>query len=460
MEELNKKIDELSSDLIKSTQEIVKIKSLEGEKKDNMPFGEDVDRCLNFALDLSKNLGFKTVNLDGYIGYAEYGEGQDYVAVLGHLDVVPEGDGWKYPPYGGEIHDNKIYGRGTTDDKGPIMSALYGLKAIKELNLPLSKRVRIVFGTNEESGCGEMEHYNKIEKPPVLGFTPDGEYPIIYAEKGMTIFKIAKDFKNESLIKYIRGGQRANMVPDYAEALLSEIDIKQAEKAIGEFKEENQFDISAEEKDGSVLIKSIGISAHGSLPEYGKNAIMQLFKFLEYFVSEESDAINFIKFCNKHIGFDVHGESFNCYLEDKASGKLSFNAGVISLDKNGAKFSLNLRYPVTHTFDDMMRGFSNTIEGTGIEVIDMLHQKPLYFEENHPLIQTLKRVYEEETGLKSKLLAIGGGTYAKEMKNIVAFGPIFPGEPDLDHQANEYIKIDDLIKNSKIYGKAIYELAK
>lgn len=460
MEQLNKKIDQLSDELVKRTQEIVKIRSLEGPEKENMPYGEEVSRCLDYALELSESLGFKTKNLDGYIGYAEYGEGEDYVAVLGHLDIVPEGDGWKYPPYGAEIHDGKMYGRGTMDDKGPIMSALYGLKAIKELNLPLSKRVRIIFGTNEESGCGEMEHYNKFEKPPVYGFTPDGEYPIIYAEKGMTMFKIKKEFKNKSRIKYVKGGQRPNMVPDYAEALIEGVNLSDAEKSLAEFKKENRFDITVEGKGEDILIKSVGVSSHGSLPENGKNAIMQLFKFIEALIEEKSDALDFIKFCNKHIGFDVNGRLFNCFLEDEPSGKLTFNTGVIDLNKDGAKLSLNLRYPVTYTYDDMMKGFNNTIKGTGIEITDMLRQNPLYFEKDHPLIKILSDVYEEETDLKTELLAIGGGTYAKELKNIVAFGPLFPGEPDLDHQVNEYIKIEDLIKNAKIYGRAIFELAK
>lgn len=190
--EINKIIEELKDDLIDSTAELVKIKSIEDEAKEGKPYGEGVASALEKALEISEKLGFETVNVDGYVGYAEYGEGDEYVGVLGHLDLVPEGDGWKYPPYGAEIHDGKMYGRGTTDDKGPIMAALYGLKAIKESKLPLSKKVRILFGTNEETGSKEIEHYLEKEKPPVLGFTPDAEYPIIYAEKGITIFDVVK----------------------------------------------------------------------------------------------------------------------------------------------------------------------------------------------------------------------------------------------------------------------------
>lgn len=195
MEVLYKKIDQLRDDIIKSTQEICRIRSVESDGKEGMPFGEGVNEALEYALNLSKKLGFKTQNIDGYVGYAEYGEGEDYVAVLGHLDIVPEGDGWIYPPYEAQIHDGKIYARGAVDDKGPIIAALYGLYAIKELGLKLNKKVRIIYGTNEETGCSDMQYYLKKEKSPVLGFTPDSDFPLIFAEKGITIFDIVKEFR-------------------------------------------------------------------------------------------------------------------------------------------------------------------------------------------------------------------------------------------------------------------------
>lgn len=462
--ELNKKIDQLKEDLVKSTQEIVKIRSVEGKSKDGMPFGEDVDKALKCALGISEKLGFKAVNMNGYIGYAEYGEGDDYVAILGHLDVVPEGNGWIYPAYGAEIHDGKIYGRGTMDDKGPIMTALYGLKAIKDCNLPLSKKVRVIFGTNEETGCGEMEYYNSHEKAPISGFTPDAEYPIIYGEKGITIFDAVKDLDNkgcgEVVVKHMKGGQRANMVPDYCEA---EIEAKNAEsvvKAVKEFAEKTGFDLTTELKNNKLTIISKGIGAHGSLPELGKNAIMQMFALLDTLPLGKCDLADFVSFFNKHVGFETDGKSFGVGLEDKESGKLTFNVGTISMDEAKISMALNLRYPVTYKYDDMMNPFNKTISGTGIRVENMMAQNPLFFPPDHPTIKSLQKVYEEQTGKEAKLLAIGGGTYAKEMKNIVAFGPIFPGQVDLDHQANEYIAVDDLVANAKIYAHAIYELAK
>lgn len=463
--ELNKRIDELKDELIASTQKVVRKKSVQGDPKPGAPFGEDVRKCLDESLSIAKDLGFKTVNMDGYIGYAEYGEGEDYVAVLGHMDVVPEGEGWRYPPYAAEIHDDKIYGRGTLDDKGATIASLFGLKAIKDLNLPLSKKVRVIFGTNEETGSAELEYYLKREKPPVSGFTPDAEYPIIFAEKGITIFDVAKDLKKcgnkDIVIKCIKGGHRANMVPEYAEAQIKAKDSDSIVKAAEEFSKKTGYDILAKIKNGMVMVESVGLAAHGSTPQLGKNAIMQLFAFLGELPLGDSDIHEFIDFFNKNSGIsDPYGKKFGVYLEDEASGKLSFNIGVVSADEKKIALSLNLRYPVTYKYDDMMNPFNAKIKGTGIRIENMSHQVPLYFPKDHPLIKTLQKVYKEQTGKEADLLGIGGGTYAKEMPNIVAFGPIFPGKPDLDHQANEYIEIADLIANAKIYAHAIYELAK
>ncbi|MBZ4663269.1 MAG: pepV [Caloramator sp.] len=462
MEKLFSKIDELKDEIVKSTQEICRIRSVEGEAKEGKPFGEGVDEALNYALELSKRLGFKTVNLDGYVGYAEYGEGEDYVAVLGHLDVVPEGDGWKYPPYGAEIHDGKIYARGTMDDKGPIIAALYGLYAIKELGLKLDRRVRIIFGTNEETGSKDIEYYNRFEKPPVLGFTPDAEFPLIFGEKGLTVFDIVKDFnrKPENIkIEYVKGGQRVNMVPDYCEAKLVG-DVEYIKSIIFKHMEETEDKIEFEVEERGIVIKVYGVSAHGSTPELGENAIMKMMSLLGKLNLEDSDVKDFINFLNKYVGFETDGRSFGVYLEDEPSGKLSFNLGTIDLNEKGVRVGLNLRYPVTYKLEDMMNPFNERINECGIRVENFEHQAPLYFSKEHELIKKLMKVYEDYVGQRCEPIAIGGGTYAKEMANTVAFGPLFPGCEDVVHQANEYISIDDLIACAKIYANAIYELAR
>ncbi|WP_315119634.1 dipeptidase PepV [uncultured Clostridium sp.] len=461
---LSMKINDLRDNIIKSTQEILRIKSIEDESKEGMPFGEGVSKALEYALNLSKEMGFKTKNLDGYIGYAEYGEGEDYIAVLGHLDVVPEGDGWKHPPYGAEIHEGKIYARGALDDKGPIIAALYGLKAIKDIGLPLSKRVRIIFGTNEETGCGEMEYYLKHEKPPVAGFTPDAMYPLIFAEKGILSFNLSKEIKvletKDFSIKYIKGGQRVNMVPDYCEVGIWAMEKDIIIKALDKFKQSYDYNLTAHIKSDMLVIKSIGVSAHGSTPEIGVNAIMQMFSFLETLPIYRTDIFDFIRLMNNKVGSETNGKSLGINLKDEDSGELSFNVGTVEIKDEKLVIGINVRYPVSFKKEDVLEPIEKVLKDRKIEIEDISHQKPLYFPKDHPLIKTLLRVYSEQTGDHREPIAIGGGTYAKEMPNIVAFGPIFPGKPDLDHQANEYIEIEDLISNTKIYAHSIYELAK
>ncbi|WP_039656405.1 dipeptidase PepV [Clostridium tyrobutyricum] len=461
---INDRVEEIKDEMIKSIKEIVQIKSVTDEKKPGKPFGEGVSKALDKALEISERLGFKTKNLDGYVGYAEYGEGEDYVAVLGHLDVVPEGKGWEFPPYGAEIHDGKMYGRGTMDDKGPIITTLYSLKVIKDLKLPLSKRVRIIFGTNEENGCSEIQYYKDREKPPIMGFTPDGDYPIIYAEKGIVTFDLVKNIKvkpcGDISIEYIEGGERANVVPNHCEVGLKVKNPEDIIKSINKFCNENSIEAKVECKKGLVVITVTGLAAHGSTPELGKNAVMQIFKILGALKIEKSDISDVIDFFNRYVGYETDGKSFGLSLEDKESGKLTFNIGAAHMKDNKISIAFNLRYPVTFKYEDMMGPFNNRISGLGFGIQNMMHQKPLFFPEKHPLIKILQKVYTEQTGEEAKLLAIGGGTYAKDMPNMVAFGPMILGEPETIHNSNEYIKIDHIIRNAKIYAHAIYELAK
>lgn len=454
---LNKRIDELQEQLLSSTQRLLKIRSLEGQALPGMPFGKEVNDVLMEALKISEELGFKTKNVDGYAGYAEYGDGDEYIGVLGHLDVVPEGSGWNHEPYGGEISDGKVWGRGSLDDKGPIVAALYGLKAIKDLNLPLSKKVRIIFGTNEETGCGEIEYYLKKEKAPIMAFTPDAEFPIIYAEKGILNFTMHSDFSQSGnvIISYIKGGERANIVPGYCEAL-----VKGADRAIlDSYIIQNRAAIDIEECEEGMILKSHGVSAHGSTPEKGKNAIMELILALNTLDIDGKAGIIIDTLAYK-IGRDVNGENIGAGLWDEPSGKLTLNAGVINMTETSLDFRIDIRYPVTKNKTEILDGIENSLKESEIEIKDIDEVGPLYFSKDHELIKKLQKAYAEVTGFDSEPLAIGGGTYAKSMPNTVAFGPAFPGRGDLAHQPNEYISIDDLMMSAKIYGRAIYELAK
>ncbi|MCC5912284.1 MAG: dipeptidase PepV [Clostridiaceae bacterium] len=469
MDELKQLIDNYRDDLIKKTQEIIQIKSVEETKKPGMPFGEGVHKALEYALSLAEEMGFTTKNLEGYAGYGEMGEGKETIGVLGHLDVVPEGDDWTYPPYGGEIHDGKIYGRGTIDNKGPMIAVLFAMKALKESNIPIHKKIRIIFGTNEESGMQDIPYYLSKEKAPDLGFTPDADFPVIHGEKGIQILSLNKkwrkncDCTNSIKIKSIRGGTRVNVVPDFCEAILelNKVSTQSIKDQLDSFIKKTGFALSLEEKNDDILIKSTGKSAHGSTPEKGQNAISQLLSFLAVLEDCQCDILELIHIYNRKIGMEYYGESIGCGFEDDVSGKLTFNVGTIDVNEDGVTMKINIRYPITIEGEKVVTAIEEKLRGTGLQLRVEEDAKPLYVPKEHMLVQKLMEVYKEETGDKhAEAITIGGGTYARTLANTVAFGPMFPGDEDVVHQKDEYISIDNLLKITYIYAKALYELSR
>ncbi|BEP28761.1 dipeptidase PepV [Helicovermis profundi] len=460
----NEKVESLRDDIIKTTQEFIRVKSVKSEPKENMPFGEGVDNALKWILNKSEEFGFNIKNVDNYGGHAEIGSGEKVLGILAHVDVVPEGNDWTYPPYAAEIHNDKIYGRGTIDDKGPLIAALFAMKVIKDSGIKLNTKVRAIFGTDEESGWDGINYYFSKEKAPDFGFTPDADFPVIHGEKGIVIFNFNKKFEeclNDGGIKVlsIKGGNRPNMVPDYCEARL--IDTKGFKHILDAYNKEKNSNLVLEMDGEITVIKSYGVSAHGSLPESGVNAISLMLEFLNLLDLEIGDLTNFIRFYSRTIGMDYYGERIGCDFEDIESGKLIFNVGVIDLNKDTVTMAINIRYPITINYEDVINGIKKITNENGITLDVLEHKKPIYIPKNNELIIKLMDVYREETGdIKSEPITIGGGTYARSCPNIVAFGPLFPEEEELAHQKNEFIGIDELIKMTKIYTKAIYELTK
>ncbi|WP_432661814.1 dipeptidase PepV [Wukongibacter baidiensis] len=460
---LEQRIDAMQDEIIKSTQEIISKKSVKGSPESDMPFGRDIHECFTYTLGLCEEFGFKTKNVDNYAGHAEFGDGEEVVGVLVHLDVVPEGDNWTYPPYGGEIHDGKVYGRGTIDDKGPAVAALYAMKAIKDSGVKLNKKIRIIFGLDEESGWESLAYYLDREESPGVAFTPDADFPAIHGEKGILIFDLTKPFTNKASgegikILNIKGGNRPNMVPDYCEAhLVSDDSLGSKLEA---YVKENDVKLEILEEDEKITIKSYGVSAHGSLPKHGHNAVSQLILFLSTLDLAAGDVSDFVKLYSEKIGMEYYGESIGCGFKDEPSGNLIFNVGVIDLTENQVKVTVNVRYPVTFNDKAVYEGMEKELTDTGVNIVPIEHVAPIYLPKDHELIKKLMKVYSEFTGDNSEPIVIGGGTYARSMENAVAFGPLFPGQPELAHQKDEYISIEDLIKITKIYANALYELAK
>lgn len=453
-------------DLIRDTQQFLQIKSVweEESAKEGAPFGEGVEKALSFMLHKGELEGFSSKNLEGYAGHLEMGQGEELVGILCHVDVVPEGDGWTTPAYSADIREGKIFARGAIDDKGPTMAAYYAMKIVKELGLPLSKRVRMILGTDEESNWKCVDHYFKNEEMPTIGFAPDADFPIINAEKGISDIQVVQNGSEEKKGVYelvsFESGRRLNMVPDFAKAVITGEDVNALTVAYEEYLQTAKKIGNSTIEGNTVTLQIEGISAHGSTPEKGENAGLLLANFLTT-VSLDGKANAFATFAAETFTGDIFGEKATIAYKDEVSGPLTVNIGRLSYTKeNGGNLGLNVRYPVTTNFEEMIAKLKEYVSIHGFEVADYSNSRPHHVDKDHVLIRTLQRVYEEQTGEKAELLAIGGGTYARSLKAGVAFGPLFPGKEELAHQKDEYIEIEDLLKATAIYAQAIHELAK
>lgn len=444
--QLNEIVDKHSDELVAALQDMIRIKSVRGEAREGMPFGEGPCKALKKQLEIAEKLGFKVTNVDNYYGYAEYGEGEDYVCALGHLDVVPEGDGWAHEPYAAEIADGKIWGRGTVDDKGPINAALFGVYALKEAGFKPSRKIRVIFGCDEEVGCEDMDHYNEFEKQPLYGFTPDADFPAIFAEKGILHFILSTPFDTTGDIRTIRGGIVVNAVPDKAEAVIT---VKPAAEADG---------ISVTDMgNGQYRISATGVTAHGSIPELGVNAIGLLIKYLvdnSLISGEEGEKLALVR---KYVCDSTRGTEMGIEMADE-TGELSMNMGIIEVKDGKLMIHMDLRYPCTKDGDQIIKAFKDDFKG--FEMEDLSQDRPLYAKKDSKLIKTITGVYSEFYNDNSEAIAIGGGTYAKHLANIVAFGPCLPNVDYVEHTNHEFIEIEHLITLAKVYANAMEQLTK
>jgi len=459
-----KEVEKQKEQLILDTQKFLQFKSVldESTKGPDAPFGAGIQEALHYLLEKGKKDGFNVRNLDGYAAHIEMGEGEEIVGILCHIDVVPEGDGWSSDPFGAEIRDGKIYARGALDDKGPTMSIYYAMKIIKELELPLNKRVRMIIGTDEESNWQCVDHYFKHEEMPTIGFAPDADFPIINAEKGIIDTKLSLQLSNQEkttnmFLVTFQSGRRFNMVPDFAKATLKVEKKSNIEQMYKQYLENEQLNGKIYEENGDLVLELEGVSAHAMEPNNGRNAGILLAQFLSKMELDQNGR-QFIDWIVTYFHDDTRGHKIGIACQDDISGELTVNLGIIRyIAKGDNELGINIRYPVTKQADAVKTKLQTFKE---ITICEFSNSNPHYIEEKHPLIQTLKRVYEEQTGENAKLISIGGGTYARALKAGVAFGPLFPGREDVVHQKDEYIYIEDLIKATAIYTQAIYELAK
>lgn len=445
-------------EIVHHISELVKIRSVQEEAEPGKPFGGGVSRALAYMLALADSMGFRTQNVDGYAGHAEYGSGDRLTAVLVHLDTVQEGEGWTYPPFGGLIEDGRIVGRGASDNKGPAVVALYCLKAIRDLGLPIRNRIRVIFGTNEESGMKDMDYYFSKEPHPDFAFVPDAGYPIFHVEMGNSLVAIShtrdRSPGHERLgIDNLTGGLPTALLPATCKARIATGAI-----SAGEWHERSnrRTNLTAEMTDDG----HIEITANGNAADQPSNAIADMMEWLAA-LPFKTDADPLVVFLNEKLGHETSGESLGIRRSDELSGSTVVFLKQILTEGDTVTAIMNIRYPVTEDGDRLLGLVAEQAESYGLKTTITRHLRPVYVPPEHPVIRILSRVYERATGEKAELLRMGAGTYARKLKNNgVAFGAGLPGGVDTNvHRPDEFVRIEDMMKHAEICLQGMYELA-
>lgn len=452
-------VQENRDSIISTLQQVLRIESVKGHPVQGGPFGSGPLEALSYVLSLAEAQGFKTRNVNGYAGHVEYGDGDEYVAVVSHLDVVPAGSGWTYPPYKAEIHDGRVYARGAIDDKGPAMSVLWALFALKALGVRPKRKIRLIFGLDEESDWQCMDHYFRYEPKPVGGFTPDATFPLIYSEKGLATFRIDVPADAESMSPQVlsfQGGDRYNMVPDVAKAAVDCHSSTAADEFVSRLKKAaKDAQITAEvEASGSVVeVRVNGVSAHASRPFDGINATVHLAQLLG------SGTISNSSMWRTVGSWDTKGRGLGIDVEAEGQATLTTNLGKAELRDGVYHFYVNIRFPNRLTVDQLIQD-AQTYLSDKWRVSLVEHIPPLYTDPNSDLVETLMSVYRDFfDDVEGEPLSIGGATYARAIPNAVAFGARRPETEDVAHKIDEYWAIDDFITCIEIYAEAMTRLA-
>jgi len=459
------RIQKEQAEMISTLQELIAIPSVKAAPAGaGAPFGPEIARALEYVLAWGERQGFTTKNLSGYAGHLEYGTGEKLVGVLVHLDVVPAGEGWRYPPFSGTVADGKIYDRGAIDDKGPAVAVMYALKALKDSGVKLGKKIRIIFGCDEESGWRCMEHYFQHERKPDYGFTPDAYFPLINSEKGQMALK----FEGEAapggdgiVLRTFSGGTRRNVVPENAEAVLVFPDPAGLERGRAALLAQGIDGIEVLDlpEKNQLKVRARGVSAHGSTPELGDNAVIKLAQALAP-VEGRGNLWAAVRFLRERIGRETDGRGLGIACQDEVSGALTLNLGVVRTGAGKVWMEVDIRSPHSANHEAIKKKVAAHLQPYGLKIVESRTMAPHYLPVDHHLVQVLLQVYREETGDQSPPVATGGRTYAATLGNGVAFGPGFPGQPEMAHQKDEYFAVDDLMTCTRIYAKALYALAK
>ncbi|MBP5303814.1 MAG: Sapep family Mn(2+)-dependent dipeptidase [Clostridia bacterium] len=452
-------MQEHRQEMIDALRALVKHPSVRRVSSPNAPFGQPVADALHTYLDLAKSFGFTTKNFNYFAGTVEWG-GPAKLGILSHLDVVPEGTGWTYPPFNVTEQEGYLYGRGVIDDKGPTIAALFALKAIKDLQIPLKKGVRLIVGCSEETGGEDMDYYKECEPFPPLLFTPDGDFPVINIEKGRFYPVFTANLAKTAApcaVKEIHAGTVVNAVPETATAILHGISVEEIKQTIDHLGTHG-LSFSFEESDYTLQMTVSGTAAHASTPEKGVNALTGLLKILSALDLDRCDSTEAIQMLAKWFPFgDVFGEALGLACQDECSGSLTCVLSCLIMTEDRLEAQIDIRFPLVCTKESLEKSFKS-FEETSLFTITTTGVDPHHVPADSPFVRTLLDIYESVTGDAGCPIAIGGGTYVHGIPNAVAFGAEYPGDDNHMHGADERLAIDKWLQTATIYAQTIYTL--
>lgn len=428
---IKKAIETHHDQFIHDLSQIIAIPSVRGKAEAHAPFGRQPREALNTIVRLAQNYGFKTGIVNDAMAYVQWGDDDDhYFGVVGHLDVVAAGRGWTSDPFKLVEREGRYYARGILDNKGPAFSCLFGMKLLKDLGVRPQRTVRIIFGSDEESGSADIPLYLQDEAAPEFGFTPDCKYPAVYGERGIVNYRIHTPLAKTALAQLtaIEGDQAKDHVPDQL----------------------------------SLTIQGQSVSARGkrspsNAPELGQNALTLLAKKITTQKLAQGELAAYFQWITDKLHNQHHGEGLGLDFHDEDSGELIMTPYQLTKANDGLDLELAIRYPVSFKEAQITTGLQKAVPA-GSQITVIRSMPSVMHDKNAPFIQVLSRVYEAVTGLDGTPVTTTGATYARSMPHIIAFGPSFPGQKGIAHKQDEWMAVKDLDLNMEIYMQAIMNL--
>lgn len=461
-EQIDAYIDSKREEILEDVKALVRINSQRGEAIPGKPYGEGPAAAVKKAGELMEKYGLTVKNYDNYVITGDFGPGEKELDILAHLDVVPVTEDWTVTqPFEPVEVDGKLYGRGTADDKGPAVAALYAVRAVKELNIPIKKSIRLILGADEECGSSDLEHYYSIEKEAPCTFTPDADFPVINMEKARLSKHFSASFEEEALpaVRFFQSGDKVNVVPAKAEAVIAGLTEEVLVQAVEKTREDTGILFHYEKREEEFYLTGKGIAAHASTPEAGNSALTALLHLISLLPLADTEGNRLLRSAAKLFPHgDTEGKALQVAQRDEVSGALTMNLGILKLENKTLEGEFDCRAPLCATDENLTQVMREAFakEGICMETGSMVPAH--YVPEDSSFVQTLLESFERYTGMKGKCLCTGGGTYVHELERGVAFGCMMEGVDNHMHGDDEFMVIDTLLMSAKMFADVIVKL--